>query len=350
MSNIKSKDIIVYSIAGLVGILMIWVLFGTDLIMDNSSGVGSDPNDRIEGGKVSSNFNNFNSSVKKKIAADTSDKIVLAEETMAERIRQEEEKERDLYEKQMAANQKKVSDVATYLESGGKDLDKERSVGTSTTPKFVEPKKLAPPVQKKNSSLPRFPESSKEVSNSKMVNEKKGRVRSTDPTFEIEGEPEKVLSKKTKVAEMTESAMTKAVIDGSQTIKNFSRVIIRLTESIEINGCVIPQNTEVNCKSLFDDQRVLLNIVSLKCDGVDYAKSLKIYDAFDGQEGLYVQLSTDDKEIKKDVAKDAISEGATRLGVPFIGRNVNNASRKKIETPTITLDNQKLLIENNFVK
>ena len=137
---------------------------------------------------------------------------------------------------------------------------------------------------------------------------------------QAEGEVEKVVKKVKTASEYfntitsssaEESKLIKAIIDENVKAQEGSRVRLRLLDDVEIGDLTIKKGTYLYAQvSGFGQQRVKGNVQSIFYHDDIIRVSLSIYDT-DGQEGLYVPLSTF-KETSKEILGSA-TQGGTNI-------------------------------------
>lgn len=137
---------------------------------------------------------------------------------------------------------------------------------------------------------------------------------------QTEGEVEKVVKKVKTASEYfntitsssaEESKLIKAIIDENVKAQEGSRVRLRLLDDVEIGDLTIKKGTYLYAQlSGFGQQRVKGNVQSIFYHDDIIRVSLSIYDT-DGQEGLYVPLSTF-KETSKEIL-GSVTQGGTNI-------------------------------------
>jgi len=299
------KDIIVYSAIGLFGIIMIYVLFGTNIIISN--------NENVPIVDTKSNFNNFNMETPRKDATDTDNKIDLVNEEMAaERELQEMEKR-----KTQGQVEFKVNDVNSYMNSGGEQLQEERQEQMD----ILLPKKQ--PIITPQTSRPKIQKEEREevkTSNVPITKEVNKRTRSSDPTF----------------GDSTEEPIAvtfQAIVDGDQVINNGSRLLLRITETLDIQDCPVIANTLFTGNVTTDQSRVYITFL-VPCGNSQV--EMEVVDFTDKKVGLYVNKPANEVETG-DVSRDVVQSGTEQIGLPVIGRAINGIANKKINTTNVSL-------------
>ena len=142
----------------------------------------------------------------------------------------------------------------------------------------------------------------------------------SNESSQTEGEVEKVVKKVKTASEYfntitsssaEESKLIKAIIDENVKAQEGSRVRLRLLDDVEIGDLTIKKGTYLYAQvSGFGQQRVKGNVQSIFYHDDIIRVSLSIYDT-DGQEGLYVPLSTF-KETSKEILGSA-TQGGTNI-------------------------------------
>src|SRR5690606_38260154 len=100
-----------------------------------------------------------------------------------------------------------------------------------------------------------------------------------------------------------------ATIHEDQDIVSGSVIKLRLLDSIRVNGVLIPRNRFVYGVATIDDERLKINIVSLRYQNSILPIALSAYD-LDGLEGLYIPGA-----ITRDASKDGVNDAIQSLQV-----------------------------------
>lgn len=103
-----------------------------------------------------------------------------------------------------------------------------------------------------------------------------------------------------------------AVIAGNQSVTNGQSVKLRTTEPMWIGNRLIPRNTVVVGAARLQDERLEIEITSVKTNGSIYEVELKVYDS-DGQEGINIPNSME---------SDALHEIGANMG-STMGSSIN---------------------------
>jgi len=100
-----------------------------------------------------------------------------------------------------------------------------------------------------------------------------------------------------------------ATIHEDQDIVSGSVIKLRLLDSIQVNGVLIPRNRFVYGVATIDDERLKINIASLRYQNSILPIALSAYD-LDGLEGLYIPGA-----ITRDASKDGVNDAIQSLQV-----------------------------------
>lgn len=100
-----------------------------------------------------------------------------------------------------------------------------------------------------------------------------------------------------------------ATIHEDQDIVSGSVIKLRLLDSIHVNGVLIPRNRFVYGVATIDDERLKINIASLRYQNSILPVALSAYD-LDGLEGLYIPGA-----ITRDASKDGVNDAIQSLQV-----------------------------------
>ena len=103
-----------------------------------------------------------------------------------------------------------------------------------------------------------------------------------------------------------------AVIAGNQSVTNGQSVKLRTTEPMWIGNRLIPRNTVLVGTARLQDERLVIEISSVECQGSIYDVELKVYDS-DGQEGINIPNSME---------TDALHEIGANMG-STMGSSIN---------------------------
>lgn len=109
-------------------------------------------------------------------------------------------------------------------------------------------------------------------------------------------------------AELVERNTMRAVIDETKSIKLGDEVKMRLMEEIVIGSTTIPKGTTIVAKSNLSGNRLQLKVSSIEHRGRIIGVDLSAFD-LNGQEGLYVPLSTEAQGLK--ALGEGLAETAT---------------------------------------
>jgi hypothetical protein len=100
-----------------------------------------------------------------------------------------------------------------------------------------------------------------------------------------------------------------AIVPESQMVVAGSTLMLRLTEDATINGIVIPKGNPLSGKVFWQNDRLMVNISSVRCKNSEYLVAMRAYD-MDGLEGLNVPGSA-----TREVAKESADQGIGALGI-----------------------------------
>ncbi|HIP33418.1 MAG TPA: conjugative transposon protein TraM [Bacteroidia bacterium] len=129
------------------------------------------------------------------------------------------------------------------------------------------------------------------------------------------------------------------MVNGDQNIKSGTRVSLILTQKAIINGISYDRNTRLYGFASFGNHRLFININNIKNNPVD----LKIYDAQDGNLGLYTKINLAGEistEVLDDTADDIEVNGIK------IGSTVKKIFKKKNKEKKILIFNRTKFILN----
>lgn len=140
----------------------------------------------------------------------------------------------------------------------------------------------------------------------------------------------------------------KAMVLETQTIISDTNVRLRLLESAQTSGIIIPQGTLVSAVAKLQAGRLQLKINSIEIDGTIIPVDLTIYD-LDGQQGLYIPYSPEMSAASEMAANMSQTSGSSLMLTQSAGQQVAaDLSRgviqgisgyfsKKARTPKVTL-------------
>tara|TARA_R110000765_G_scaffold249339_2_gene351126 strand:- start:8 stop:934 length:927 start_codon:yes stop_codon:yes gene_type:complete len=126
-------------------------------------------------------------------------------------------------------------------------------------------------------------------------------------------------------------------VNGEQTVKNDSRLELRLTVDALIGGDSISRNSLVYGFVSFKTNRVFISITNINHNPVD----LKAFDLLDGNEGIYVKNSFT-AEARGEVLDDIVQD-INIAGVPQVG-GIKQVFRRNNRNVKVTIYNQYQLI------
>lgn len=108
-----------------------------------------------------------------------------------------------------------------------------------------------------------------------------------------------------------------AVIDETQTVVSGATVKLRLVDDIYVNGTRIPRNTSVFGTAFLNDERLKINIHSIKYGKSLFPVSLSVYD-IDGMEGVFVPGA-----ISREVVKESTGQALQGVGLTSLSPSVS---------------------------
>jgi hypothetical protein len=138
------------------------------------------------------------------------------------------------------------------------------------------------------------------------------------------------------------------VIDnGNKGLKNGSTVRIRIVEPCIINGINVDKNTMITGIATISEERLDIKVNEINYGGNFMKCDLSVYDN-DGVKGLFVPGGNLKRDIKTEIAQDAVNDADQYVEVPVVGRIGTNILKKKISDPTIIVnDNHKVSLRIN---
>lgn len=113
----------------------------------------------------------------------------------------------------------------------------------------------------------------------------------------------------TNKVEEEESTAIEAVVHATQTLVNGSIIQMRVATDIFINGTLIPKGTKLNGKVSLNDERLEINISSLRYDKHIFPVELEVFD-MDGMAGIYIPGA-----ISRDVVKESAQNSLQQMDI-----------------------------------
>lgn len=114
-----------------------------------------------------------------------------------------------------------------------------------------------------------------------------------------------------------------AVVTEDQNLTNGTTIALRITDSIQVNGTVLPAGQLIYGAVNINNDRLLVHITSLRQEKNLYATDLQVYD-LDGLPGIHIPGL-----LSRDVAKQSADQGVNSLNVlsmdPSLGAQAMNA-------------------------
>jgi hypothetical protein len=121
-----------------------------------------------------------------------------------------------------------------------------------------------------------------------------------------------------------------ATIPSDQTLTAGTTIALRITDSIKINGRILPGGQLVYGIVNLNNDRMLVHISGLREDNVLYATDLQVYD-LDGIAGIHIP-----GELSRDVAKQSADQGVNSLNVldadPSLGAQAASVGIQTVKT------------------
>ena len=132
-----------------------------------------------------------------------------------------------------------------------------------------------------------------------------------------------------------------ACVHNDQTIKDNSRIKIRLTKKTVIDGISYPTNTIIYGLAKLQQNRMFIEITSVNQNRIS---NLEVFDAEDSNKGIYVETPILNASLKKEVGNEALQEDLQQ-NIPF-SRTLTSFLQKKLKEEKIELlNNYKLIIK-----
>ena len=148
-----------------------------------------------------------------------------------------------------------------------------------------------------------------------------------------------------------------AIVPETQTLVGGATVKLLLSNDIYINGVLIPRNSFVYGTATLSNERLRINIASLRYKNNIIPVALEVYD-IDGLQGIYIPGS-----INRDVAKESSNEAINALGLTTLdpsfaaqatGAGIQAAKTllsKKVKQIKVTIkEGYKILLKDNNQK
>lgn len=148
-----------------------------------------------------------------------------------------------------------------------------------------------------------------------------------------------------------------AIVPETQTLVAGATVKLLLANDIYINGVLIPRNSFVYGTAILSNERLRINIASLRYKNNIIPVALEVYD-IDGLQGIYIPGS-----INRDVAKESSNEAINALGLttldPSLAAQATGAGiqaaktllSKKMKQIKVTIkEGYKILLKDNNQK
>ncbi|MCM4152025.1 conjugative transposon protein TraM [Arenibacter sp. N53] len=133
--------------------------------------------------------------------------------------------------------------------------------------------------------------------------------------------------------------VVKVEVDGSQVVRAYSRLQLRLLQEVQLGNTKIPKNTLIYGIVSFKPNRTLLKI-----DNINHIPvKLKAFDLQDGLEGIYVENSFRG-EVANEVVDDVLDD-INIAGVPQVSGIKKVFQRNNRKTKVAVLNNYKLILK-----
>ncbi|MEA9412613.1 conjugative transposon protein TraM [Flavobacterium sp. PL02] len=247
---------------------------------------------------------------------------------------------------QLALMEKSYQMAAKYLPSGTVTTEVPNSNSTSTvTPAAIQEGNFAPlsPARKSTvSSL--YPE----PSDSTFLAEWSG---ARNRSFYTAGSSRQEVQPKNSI---------KACVQQTQTIIGESLVQLRLLESAQTSGSIIPKGTILTAAAKIQTGRLQLKVTSIEVDGTIIPVEINIYD-LDGQQGLPVPYSPEMNALSEMAGNMSQQSGTSLMLTQSAGQQIaaemskgvvqgiSGYFSKKVRTPKVTLKagHQVFLVSKN---
>lgn len=129
-------------------------------------------------------------------------------------------------------------------------------------------------------------------------------------------------------------------VDGTQTVRNYYRLQMRLTKEAIINNIKVPKNTPIYGFVSFKPNRTIVEIENINHKPV----KLKAFDLQDGSEGIYVENSFRG-EARQEVVGDVVDD-INIVGVPQVS-GIKKIFQRNNRTIKVTItDNYQLILKH----
>lgn len=247
---------------------------------------------------------------------------------------------RDKYEEEngKALERNIQSDDSFFGEEIKLDSSVESNVSQETGDEFVATRKKVeqkeepkPKVIVKYIDRPDKKEETEENVSSPIVQEAKpARRRTGFAEGEAVKQGEQVVDPKT----LNEDVNVATVVQDDIEVRQGSNITLRTTEETKINGIVVPKNTLITGVVRLSQERLGVEVASIKTPSKIISMKLKGYD-LDGNEGIPLEGGVD-KEIKRDLINDAI-RSTQAVRVPILNNTPIRAGQKKVNDPSVPL-------------
>ena len=221
-----------------------------------------------------------------------------------------------------------------------------------------QPKKEAPKVEKleeKDLVVGIQPEKKKTVYKPRPKPKKKAPVKKAPVKKEpqvVEAEP--LITKSRYSSSNSQNSIgsvsVQAVVDGTQKVFKKGNIKIRLTEALRLENITIPRNTYVYGEVSFKNERVQVNIHSLKYRNQIYDVKLAVYDYRDGMQGIYIPGGVS-QDMATTTENEVINSVGDMTGTSETSGLINKLSgavtRKNSATSARIRDEHKLVLKLN---
>lgn len=123
------------------------------------------------------------------------------------------------------------------------------------------------------------------------------------------------------------SGIISAVVHSKQTVQSSTVIKFRLTQSVEVDGNLVPEGTFINGRATLSNERVKVDFESIILNGRLIPFKYTVYDP-DGLQGIHVP-GLIINEAAKDLVSKASSSASTRISVPVVGSVALSTAQKE---------------------
>lgn len=126
-----------------------------------------------------------------------------------------------------------------------------------------------------------------------------------------------------------------AVVHSKQAVQSNTQVKFRLTQSINLDGKLIPEGTFISGKATLYNERVRVDFESIILDGKLVPFKYTAYDP-DGWQGIHVPGLVIN-EAARELVQQSASNASARINVPIVGSVAINTAQKENNKSVATL-------------